>query len=49
MQEKDNQSLESDADFSSHGRGDSHWLHAAEKTKTSVLGFAVLLIYAFGK
>ena len=47
MQEKDNQSLESDADFSSHGRGDSHWLHAAEKTKTSVLGFAVLLTLSF--
>ncbi len=34
-------------EFSSHGQGDSHWRHAAEKTKTSVLGFAVLLTLTF--
>ena len=37
------QKPEPNSEFSSHGRGDSHWLHAAEKTKTSVLGFAVAL------
>lgn len=41
------QKPEPDAEFSSHGRGDSHWLHAAEKTKTSVLGFAVALTLTF--
>ncbi len=34
-------------EFSSHGRGDSHWRHAAEKTKASVLGTAVFLTCAF--
>lgn len=41
------QKPEPNSEFSSHGRGDSHWLHAAEKTKTSVLGFAVALTLSF--
>ena len=41
------QKPEPNSEFSSHGRGDSHWLHAAEKTKTSVLGFAVALTFTF--
>lgn len=39
--------LEPVSEFSSHGQGDSHWRHAADKTKTSVLGFAVLLTCTF--
>lgn len=47
MTQLQNKVPETNAEFSSHGKGDSHWLHAAEKTKTSVLGFAVLLTLSF--
>jgi cobalt-zinc-cadmium efflux system protein len=38
---------ESDSEFLSHERGDSAWEHNAEKTRTSVLGFAVALTFSF--
>lgn len=47
MSEEKNVTTTPDEDFTSHGRGDSHWLHATEKTKTSVLGFAVALTLSF--
>lgn len=39
--------LESPSEFFSHGEGDSPRSHAAEKTRLSVLGFAVLLTLSF--
>lgn len=39
--------LEPKSEFSSHERGDSRWTHAADKTKSSALGWAVFLTFTF--
>ena len=39
--------LENPSEFFSHGEGDSPRTHASEKTRGSVLGFAVLLTLTF--
>ena len=39
--------VEPESEFFSHGVGDSPRTHAAEKTRTSVLGLAVLLTFSF--